>query len=153
MAAGDFEAKMKARADALRRNATAMHQRVSTTIMRSLVLNSPIDTGRLMANWAPAIDRKGLSYRFTAYVPGVHGSTFAQNAAATLNNAGRIIAAFDATRNKSVWITNYLPYTVRQNYEHKAKAGWVQRAVKAGAFEAGKTKLLSLTLAGANINV
>lgn len=102
-------------------------------VLRSVVENTPIDTGMARSNWTPELDRafEGL---FPARVPGEMGSTATENATATIEAGTPTIEAFEIGKNESVHITNNAPHIQPLNDGHskQAPAGFVQIAVMEG---------------------
>ncbi len=78
-------------------------------VLRSVVENTPVDTGMARSNWTPELDRafEGL---FPARVPGEKGSTAEENAAATIEAGTPTIEAFDIAANREIHITNNAPH-------------------------------------------
>lgn len=102
-------------------------------VLRSVVENTPVDTGYARSNWTPELDRafEGL---FPARVPGKAGSTAEENAAATIEAGTPTIEAFDIAANREIHITNNAPHIQPLNDGHskQAPAGFVQIAVMEG---------------------
>lgn len=102
-------------------------------VLRSVVENTPVDTGYARSNWTPELDRafEGL---FPARVPGKDGSTAEENAAATIEAGTPTIEAFDIEKNASIHITNNAPHIQPLNDGHsrQAPAGFVKLAIMAG---------------------
>lgn len=102
-------------------------------VLRSVVENTPVDTGYARSNWTPELDRafEGL---FPARVPGEKGSTAEENAAATIEAGKPTIEAFEIAANREIHITNNAPHIQPLNDGHskQAPAGFVQMAVMEG---------------------
>lgn len=102
-------------------------------VLRSVVENTPVDTGTARSNWTPELDRafEGL---FPARVPGKAGSTAEANAAVTVEAGMPTIEAFDIGKNGSIHITNNAPHIRPLNDGHstQAPAGFVRIAVMEG---------------------
>lgn len=102
-------------------------------VLRSVVENTPVDTGMARSNWTPELDRafEGL---FPARVPGEKGSTAEENAATTIEAGTPTIEAFDIRNNESIHITNNALHIQPLNDGHskQAPAGFVQTAVMEG---------------------
>lgn len=98
-------------------------------VLRSVIGNTPVDTGYARSNWTPELDRAfvGLS---PARVPGERGSTAAENAAATIEAGTPTIEAFEIIANREIHITNNAPHIQPLNNGHskQAPAGFVQVA-------------------------
>lgn len=102
-------------------------------VLRSVVENTPVDTGLARSNWTPELDRafEGL---FPARAPGKDGSTGEENAAATIEAGVPTIEAFDIKKNESIHVTNNAGHIRALNDGHskQAPAGFVQIAVMDG---------------------
>jgi len=102
-------------------------------VLRSVVENTPVDTGMARSNWTPELDRafEGL---FPARMPGEKGSTAEENAAATIEAGSPTIEAFDIDTNESIHITNNAPHIRPLNDGHSKQAptGFLQIAVMEG---------------------
>ncbi|MFG1289469.1 HK97 gp10 family phage protein [Xanthobacter versatilis] len=102
-------------------------------VLRSVVENTPVDTGMARSNWTLELDRafEGL---FPARVPGEKGSTAEENATATIEAGTPTIEAFDIAANREIHITNNAPHIQPLNDGHsrQAPAGFVQMAVMEG---------------------
>lgn len=105
----------------------------ASAVLRSVVENTPVDTGFARSNWTPELDRafEGL---FPARVPGTGGSTAVENAVATIDAGTPAIEAFDIHANREIHITNNAPHIQPLNDGHskQAPAGFVQIAVMEG---------------------
>lgn len=112
-------------------------------VLRSVVENTPVDTGTARSNWTPELDRafEGL---FPARVPGKAGSTAEANAAATVEAGTPTIEAFDIAANREIHVTNNAPHIQALNDGHskQAPAGFVQLAVMEGLATVRGAKIL-----------
>lgn len=112
-------------------------------VLRSVVENTPVDTGMARSNWTPELDRafEGL---FPARVPGKAGSTAEENAAATIEAGTPTIEAFDIAANREIHITNNAPHIEPLNDGHsrQAPAGFVRIAVMEGLATVRGAKIL-----------
>lgn len=112
-------------------------------VLRSVVENTPVDTGMARSNWSPELDRafEGL---FPARVPGEKGSTAEENAAATIEAGTPTIEAFDIAANREIHITNNAPHIQPLNDGHskQAPAGFVRIAVMEGLATVRGAKVL-----------
>ena len=105
----------------------------ASAVLRSVVVNTPVDTGMARSNWSPALDR-AFDGLFSARVPGEKGATAEENAAATIEAGMPTIEAFDVAANREIHITNNAPHIQPLNDGHskQAPAGFVQIAVMEG---------------------
>jgi HK97 gp10 family phage protein len=102
-------------------------------VARSVISNTPVDTGRARSNWTAQMDA-AFNGLFPARVPGEKGSTGEANAAAAVEAAEKVIETFDIEKNAEVHITNNLPYIGALNDGHskQAPADFVRLAVMDG---------------------
>ena len=112
-------------------------------VLRSVVENTPVDTGYARSNWTPELDRafEGL---FLARVLGKAGSTADENAAATIEAGTPTIEAFDIEKNAEIHITNNAPHIQPLNDGHSRQApvNFVQTAILEGLATVRGTKIL-----------
>lgn len=99
-------------------------------VARSVISNTPADTGRARSNWTAQME-EAFAGMFPARVPGIAGSTAEANAAAAVEAAEQLIETFDIEENASIHITNNLPYIGALNDGHskQAPADFVKIAV------------------------
>lgn len=90
-------------------------------VARSVISNTPVDTGRARSNWTAQMDEvfAGL---FPARAPGIAGSTAEANAVAAIEAAEQVIETFDIEKNGSIHVTNNLPYIGALNDGHSKQA-------------------------------
>ncbi|MFG1420000.1 HK97 gp10 family phage protein [Xanthobacter sp. V0B-10] len=102
-------------------------------VARSVISNKPADTGRARSNWTADMDQ-ALAKVLPAHIPGEKGSTADANAEIAINQAIEAIDRFDIDANRSVHISNSLPYIGALNDGHstQAPAGFVRIAVMEG---------------------
>ena len=102
-------------------------------VARSVISNTPVDTGRARSNWTAQLDA-AFDRLFPARFPGEKGSTGEANAAAAIDAADKVIETFDIGKNAEVHITNNLPYIGALNDGHskQAPADFVRIAVMDG---------------------
>lgn len=119
--------------DTVRRTALAVDQ--------TLVLSTPVDTGRARSNWVVSLSSPAPG-TINPYVPGQGGSTGASNAAAAIKQAQAQISGYNGG---SIFITNNLPYIkpLNDGSSAQAPAGFVQAAVQAGIRAVKGARLLS----------
>ena len=112
-------------------------------VARSVISNTPADTGRARSNWTAEMDQ-ALSKIFPAHVPGEKGSTAEANAEIAIDQAIEVIDRFDINANRSVHISNSLPYIGALNDGHskQAPADFVRTAVMEGLATVRGVKVL-----------
>jgi hypothetical protein len=91
-------------------------RKVALTVDRELVLKTPVDTGRARSNWIPSLDAPSVKIVEPGQKPDIQDD----------------LAQY--TVDKTVFITNNLPYIRRLNEGHsdQAPAGFVDDAVQKG---------------------
>jgi hypothetical protein len=127
-----FAKRMGAIAVVVEGNVEKAMRKAALAIDSAVVSATPVDTGRARSNWLP---------NFDAPASGTVAATSAAGATALV--AGKV-ASFDLTKNKSIHITNNLPYIRKLNEgsSSQAPAGFVRRAIFAGVGAIKSIKLL-----------
>ena len=112
-------------------------------VARSVISNTPADTGRARSNWTAQMD-EAFAGLFPARVPGVAGNTAEANAVATVEAAEQVIETFDIEKNASIHITNNLPYigVLNDGHSQQAPADFVRLAVLDGLTTVRGAKIL-----------
>lgn len=115
----------------------------ASAVARSVISNTPADTGRARSNWIAQLDA-AFDGLFPARAPGEKGSTGEANAAAAIEAAERVIKMYDIGKNASIHITNNLPYIGALNDGHskQAPADFVKLAVMDGLATVRGAKVL-----------
>jgi hypothetical protein len=122
---------MRRHAERIEENANMLVRRAAIAVDATVVLATPVDTGRARANWQASLGGPETGVR-EAYIRGSKGSTGAANAHAAQEQARAVIAA--RRPGQTVHITNNLPYIGALNDGHSAlaPAGFVETAVLRG---------------------
>lgn len=91
-------------------------RKVALTVDRELVLKTPVDTGRARSNWIPSLEAPSVRLVGPGQKPDIDGD----------------LAQY--TVDKTIFITNNLPYIRRLNEGHsdQAPAGFVDDAIQKG---------------------
>lgn len=112
-------------------------------VARSVISNTPADTGRARSNWTAQMDA-AFAGLFPAKVPGIAGSTAEANAAAAVQAAEHIIETFDIEKNASIHIANNLPYigALNDGHSQQAPADFVRIAVLEGLASVHGAKII-----------
>lgn len=97
---GDFKKKALA-------NTSRVHRGVSLRLFKAIILDTPVDTGRLRANWQTTLN---LPARSSALGTDATGGATIQAASETIGGA---------TTADAIILTNNLPYVARVEYD-----GW-----------------------------
>lgn len=127
-----FGKKMNAHGARVAYNADQLVRRVALAVDATVVIATPVDTGRARSNWQAAIGGPVSGFMPEAYVPGKEGSTGAANVQAATDQARGVIAGYKA--GQTIHITNNLDYIGALNRGTSAQAarGFVQTAILTG---------------------
>lgn len=133
---------MKALGKRIADNSDALVRKVALAVDGTVVLATPVDTGRARSNWQVAIDQTPEG-TVGPYVPGKSASTAGANASAALDAGRAVISGYDGDRNHELHITNNLAYIGRLNtgWSAQAPAGFVEKAVMVGVDAIQSTRI------------
>lgn len=122
-------------------NAMKLVRKVALSVDSTVVMGTPVDTGRARSNWQVEIGKPARG-TVEAYAPGKEGSTGGQNAQIALALGAGVIATYKG--GESIHLTNNLPYIGALNRGHSAQApsGFVETAVLDGVAQVKGAKLL-----------
>ena len=123
------------------KNANKAVRTVALAVDQTVVMATPVDTGRARSNWQVQVGFMASDV-IDPYVPGAGGSTVAQNTQAALEQGKIAISA--AAPGQEIHITNNLAYIGALNDGHSAQApaGFVEEAVHAGIKTVRTVRLL-----------
>ena len=139
---GSFNARMNKRANALEIGVNALVKRVALTADQTVVLATPVDTGRARSNWITSINRPS-SQTIEPYVPGDKlGIGETANAQAAIDQARTVIETRKS--GQSIHITNNLEYIGELNdgSSRQAPANFVGKAVLAAISAVKSTRVI-----------
>lgn len=120
-----FAVSLRGRAKKVPERADRIVREVALAADRSLVRNTPVDTGRARANWQASLGTPAVGVIDAA--PGKRGSV-----TAATTQADAVIAGYKGgTPGAAIFLTNNLPYIVPLNNGHSKQqpAGFVERAI------------------------
>lgn len=139
----DFATRMSRLSVQVEGNVEQAVKDCAKAVARTAINATPVDTGRARSNWTVELDQ-AFSRLFPAHVPGEKGSTGEANAEAAINQANEAIERFDITVNRSVHISNSLPYigALNDGHSRQAPAGFVEDAVMEGLATVRGVKIL-----------
>lgn len=125
----------------LEKNADNLVRKVAITVASSVVLATPVDTGRARANWRPALGAAERGVR-EPFATGKKGSTGSQNIGGVVAETQNVVAGYKG--DGSVFISNNLPYIDRLNtgWSEQAPAGFVETAVNNGVRAIRQAKVI-----------
>lgn len=133
-----FAVRMRGQAAKIPDRADQITRQVALAADRTVVLATPVDTGRARANWQATLGAPAVGTVDSA--PGKRASV----GAATSRN-GQVIAGYKGGPDAAIFLTNNLPYIVPLNNGHskQAPAGFVERAVDAVQRAAKRARLIT----------
>ena len=136
-----FARRMREMGGNVERNADRLVKQTALAVDQSVVLASPVDTGRFRSNWRVGLGAP-VEGEIEAHAPGQDGSTASANTQGALGHAQTEIAKRQP--GQTVWISNPLPYGPRLNAGHsgQAPAGFVETAVREGVEVVRRARLL-----------
>jgi len=116
------------------RNADRTVRKVVMAVDQTVVMATPVDKGRARGNWIAALDAAVTEPT----------ETLSPSGAEAIAQAAGVAAAYDGDLHAEVHITNNLPYIepLNDGTSRQAPAGFVQRAVRAGASAVRGAKVL-----------
>lgn len=119
-----FAVRMRSTADKLPERADKIVREIALAVDRTLVLATPVDTGRARANWQATLGAPA-----TGVIDGEPGKR-ASVAQATAQ-ASAVIAGYKGGPGAAIFLTNNLPYIVPLNNgsSKQQAAGFVERAL------------------------
>jgi Bacteriophage HK97-gp10, putative tail-component len=115
----------------------------AAAVAKSVIEATPADTGKAKSNWIAQLDAPSTGQR-EAHVLGATGSTADTNNQAAINQAIDVISRYKAGQNRSINITNNLPYISALNEGHSKQAptDFVRIAVLSGLATIRNVKVL-----------
>lgn len=122
-------------------NANKNLRSLALLVDQTIVMATPVDTGRARSNWRVSIGSPDSDI-VEPYSPGKKGSTSAQNTQAALGHAQTVIARY--TDGGTIWITNNVKYIGRLNegYSAQAPAQFVEQSVQTAVASLKRKRLL-----------
>lgn len=138
----EFAKAIKMYADGIQTTVPQLVRKTALAIDQAVVLATPVDTGRARSNWLVSVDAPATE-EIDAYSPGKEGSTAGPNAQAAIDQGQEAVATYGPD-NKSIHITNNVPYIGRLNEGHSAQApaNFVEQAIDAGIAAVQGSKIL-----------
>lgn len=118
--ANKFQRKLAEISFKLQTNTAELLKKTAKVINQTVVLATPVDTGRARSNWLVSID----SPRNETI------ETLGKDPSAAINEGNTVIETYTKD-NKAIYISNNLPYIGRLNegYSAQAPAAFVEQAV------------------------
>lgn len=130
----DFSRRMGDIATGVSQNADKLVKKVAMAIDQTVVMATPVDTGRARANWIASLDAASSS---TTQATDKGGAQAIAAARATING-------YDGDTNAEVHITNNLEYIgfLNDGSSAQAPSGFIRKAIRAGVSAVKGAKLL-----------
>lgn len=129
-----FSRRIRQRAQNVATNADRAMRMTALTVDATVVLATPVDTGRARSNWVVQLDSASEN-EIDAYSPGTAlGTSEGANARAALEQGKRVIGDYNGDVNNAIHITNNLKYIARLNegWSAQAPVGFVEQAIDNG---------------------
>lgn len=133
-----FGVKIRGDAAKIPDKADQIVRQIALAADRTLVLNTPVDTGRARANWQASLGQPAVGTIDAS--PGRRAATGAATA-----QAEAVIAGYKGGPNAAIFLTNNLPYIVPLNNGHSKQqpAGFIERALDVVMRAAKRAKLIT----------
>lgn len=135
---GQFRMDLRNFSVKVEKDAVATVKRLALTVDKHLVMNTPVDTGRLRSNWIPTLEAPSTEQK-VPYAPGSNpGKKRKTNRGAATQGALTAMVTVMATweLGKQIWIVNNTEYLKYLNDgttpTRQASPGFVERAIQAG---------------------
>jgi hypothetical protein len=128
MTPDEFAARVKSMADLVGGNSTRLVRRVALAVDTTVVMGTPVLTGRARANWQVGL---GAALSLVKYPTPQKPSSPDAGATEAMSEGGERISGYSGQGD--IHITNNLPYIKRLNdgYSSQAPAGYVEAGVAA----------------------
>lgn len=125
--------KMRQTAVQVETGATILTRKVALAIDQTLVIATPVDTGRARSNWVVDVGKVPTGGTIEPYSPGERGSTGPANAAAAIAQGQRAVMAYNR-EDEYIFISNNLHYIkdLNEGKSPQAPPGFVQTAIARG---------------------
>lgn len=130
----EFAKRLGAIGTKVAENADKLVRKVAMAIDRTVVMATPVDTGRARANWIAALNTPHLSTT----------TNVSPSGSEPMEQAAGVIAGYDGDKDAEIHITNNLPYIgpLNNGSSAQAPANFVQIAVRKGTAQVKGAKLL-----------
>lgn len=128
-----FAGRIRKIGQTIEANADRTVRKCALAVDATVVLATPVDTGRARSNWQVELNRAAEG-TIDPYTPGAGGSTAAVNAQAAIDRGSVVISGYKGGPGSSIHIGNNLAYIGKLNegYSAQAPAGFVEKAVMVG---------------------
>lgn len=102
------------------RNADQVIRQATLQLLGSILLRSPVDTGRFRGNWNAGIDQPNRATNDRVYPGGTPEARGAAASAEAQVRARTVLNTF--TSGEQIWLSNGLPYAIELEYGHSKQA-------------------------------
>lgn len=136
-----FEKRMKLIAKGVSNETDRLVRKVALAVDASVVLATPVDTGRARSNWIVNLGTASSGV-IEPRNPGLGGSTAGPNARDAIEQGKAVVATYKA--GQEIHITNNLDYIKKLNEGSSAQApdGFIEEAVQAGVKTIGDSRVI-----------
>lgn len=126
-----FAQRINKIADAVPGNVNGIKQAVARSILRTVVLDTPVDTSQARSRWQVGINASPVAV-YGPFFPGKGGSTAQPSSEAAIEAGNAEIAR--SLPGNTIIVGNNVPYIRRLNdgYSKQAPANFVQRSIANG---------------------
>ena len=137
----EFARRFKIVANAVRKNTIRTVKMAAIAADQAVVLGTPVDTGRLRANWIVTIGVPASGE--TPFAKGKEGSTRGPNTNDALSQGRDVISTWKLGKG-GIYITNNVKYApiIDAGWSAQAPRGMTARAILAASKQLGTAKLL-----------
>lgn len=136
-----FASRMRELGSRIVKNVDDGFRATALAIDQTVVLATPVDTGRARSNWRVSAEKN--SGVFEAFAEGKAGSTAGENTQQALDDGAAVIDGLPPDTH-TLYISNNLPYIqpLNDGSSAQAPAGFVEQAVQAGLDVVKKLRVL-----------
>jgi hypothetical protein len=141
--ANEFVRRINLRASKIPENANKIKRKAALAIDQTVVLSTPVDTGRARSNWQVQLNSPNTTVR-SAYSPGKKlGKGDSSNASAAIAQGSLVIG--QSKPGDSIYVSNNLDYIAKLNAGSSAQAPaqFVEEAIDDAIAAISKERLLT----------
>jgi hypothetical protein len=138
----EFVKRIAIRVKQVQDNTAKIVRKAALAIDQTLVLATPVNTGRARSNWLVSINVPNND-AISPYSAGVAGSTGSQNAQAAIAQGTQVIGSYKPG-DTAIFITNNLPYisALNDGSSKQAPAHFIEQSIQTAVKAVNGAKLL-----------
>lgn len=142
MADEEFIKRIALRVKQVQENTAKIVRKAAIVIDQTLVLATPVDTGRARSNWLVSVNTP-RDDTVESYSPGSKGSTGQQAANAAIEQGNQVIGSYKPG-DAAIFIANNLPYigALNDGKSAQAPANFVEKSIMTAVKAVGGLKVL-----------